>query len=246
MMRIGVGRGAEGGARGEHAADGAGLGRQRDEGRELLFVGDGGDALRRADAEIDDAIGRQLEGGAARDDLARVERHFRHALDRHANLARQRWIIDDAVIHAVHLGLVGDDDAIDQNAGNLHVLRADRAGLDDALDLRDDDAAIVVRGHGLGEHVQRQRLLLHADVAGRVGAGAADEGHVDLRRRVEQPLLAVDDDMLDDLFGRHVIDACRRRSAGRHRYRGRPWRTGRAGRRRRRDRAAKSRPAGRL
>ena len=42
-------------------------------GRHLLFVGDVGDAVRRTDAEIDDAVGRQLERGAARDDLALVE-----------------------------------------------------------------------------------------------------------------------------------------------------------------------------
>jgi len=38
------------------------------------------------------------------------------------------------------------DDEIDQRAGNVHLLRLDRAGPDDALDLRDDDTTVVVHG----------------------------------------------------------------------------------------------------
>ena len=77
--RLGVGRRAEVDAARRHAADHAGLGGQRDEVDDLLLVGDGGDALGHADAEIDDAVGLQLERGAAGDDLALAHRHRRHA-----------------------------------------------------------------------------------------------------------------------------------------------------------------------
>jgi hypothetical protein len=40
-----------------------------------------------------------------------------------------------------------------------------RAALGDALDLRDDDAARVVRRHRDGQRLQRQRLALHGEVA---------------------------------------------------------------------------------
>ena len=90
--------------------------------------------------------------------------------------------------------------------GTSHVLGLDRACRDDALDLRDDDAAVVVRGHRLGEAVERQRLLLHAEVAGRIGAGGADQRHVDRSGLVEQPLLAFDLDQLDDVIVRHLVD----------------------------------------
>ena len=65
----------------------------------------------------------------------------------------------------MHLGRIGDDDAIDEDARHLDVLGLDRALGDDALDLRDDDAAVVVRGHCLRQHVERQALLLHAEIA---------------------------------------------------------------------------------
>ena len=64
-------------ARGRNAADDAGLGRQREQVDDLLFGRDAGDALGHADAEIDDAVGLQLERRAARNDLALAHRHRR-------------------------------------------------------------------------------------------------------------------------------------------------------------------------
>ena len=63
--RVGVGRGPEARTGREHAADRPGFRRQRDVGRHLFFVGDGGDAFRRANAEIDHAVRRQLESWRA-------------------------------------------------------------------------------------------------------------------------------------------------------------------------------------
>ena len=114
-------------------------------------------------------------------------------------------IVLHAVVHAVHLGRIRHDHAVDKNAGHAHVLGLQRPVRDDALDLRDHDAAIVVRGHRLGEAVEGERLLLHAEVAGRIGARRADQRHVDGGRLVEQPLAAVEFDELDDVLGRHHV-----------------------------------------
>jgi hypothetical protein len=46
---------------GGNAADHAGLGGQRQQVDDLLLGGDAGDALGHADAEVDDAVGLQLE-----------------------------------------------------------------------------------------------------------------------------------------------------------------------------------------
>jgi hypothetical protein len=66
--------GAEIDAAGRDAADHAGLRRHRDQVDDLFLVRDAGDALGHADAEIDDAVGLQLERRAARDDLALIHR----------------------------------------------------------------------------------------------------------------------------------------------------------------------------
>ena len=68
------------------------------------------------------------------------------------------------------LGRISNDDAIDEDARNFHVLWLDRSLGDDALDLRDDDAAVVVRGHRLRQDIEQSAIPLHADVAERVGA----------------------------------------------------------------------------
>jgi hypothetical protein len=52
--------------------------------------------------------------------------------------------------------------------------------------------ARVLGRHRHREIVEGERLALHADVAGWVGRGAADQAHVDREGAVEEPLLAVD------------------------------------------------------
>ena len=99
------------------------------------------------------------------------------------------------------LGL-GQHDAVDQHAGDLHLARA-RASPPRAM--RSTWAITkpprVLGRHRGGQVVERQRLALHGDVAGRVGRGAADQRDVDREGLVEQPLLAVDLDQLDQVFG---------------------------------------------
>ena len=44
----------------------------------------------------------------------------------------------------------------------------------------------LLRRHGDGQRLQRQRLALHGDVAVRVGGGAADDADIDREGLVEQ------------------------------------------------------------
>ena len=80
---LGVDRRAEIEAALRHAADHARLGGEGQVVEHLLLVGDRGHTLGHADAEVDDAAHRQLEGAAAGDDLALVERHRREHVERH-------------------------------------------------------------------------------------------------------------------------------------------------------------------
>ena len=203
---VGVQRRAEVEAALRHAADDAGLGGQRHMLEQALLGSDGGDALGHADAEVDDAAQGQLHRGAAGDDLAGVERQRRAGVERHPELAGEGVVVGRGVGLAVVLRL-GDHDAVDERAGDQHALRGQRAGDGDALDLDDDDAVGVVRGHGGGGGVELQRLALHGGVAARVGGGGAQEGDVDREGAVEQPLLAVDLEEADDVLGGAFVDA---------------------------------------
>ena len=63
--------------------------------------------------------------------------------------------------------------------GTTTCARIERAVRADALDLRDHEAVGVARGHRERQGVERERLALHRDVAGRVGGRAADQRDVD-------------------------------------------------------------------
>jgi hypothetical protein len=75
--RLGIDGGAEIDAAGGDPADHPGLRRQGNEVDDPLFVGHCRDALGHADAEIDDAVGFELECRAPCDDLAFAHRHRR-------------------------------------------------------------------------------------------------------------------------------------------------------------------------
>ncbi len=55
------------------------------------------------------------------------------------------------------------------------------------------------------QHVDRQRLALHRDVAVGVGGRAADDGHVDRHGLEEQVILAAHGDQLDQVFGGPLV-----------------------------------------
>ena len=92
-------------------------------------------------------------------------------------------------------------DIVHQHAGNLHDSGIQRAVLSEALYLRDYDGAV-----GLGCHHQIQGLAGHAllligQVAVLVGGGSAKQGHIQLRKGVEQVLLSLKvGNVLDDLL----------------------------------------------
>ena len=203
------GFGVQGGAEIEpalrHAADDAGLGRQREIFQNPLLRGHGRDALGHADAEIDDAARRQLESAAPGNHLALVEVQRLNAVERHALAAGIRVIIGGGVGLEV-VSRPGDDHAIHQNTGDLHLARVERLGGGDALDLRDDEAPRILGRHGGGEIVEGQRLAFHGDVARRIGRGAADQRHVDGEGLVEKPFLAAQVDQLDQILDRDRVE----------------------------------------
>ena len=202
---LGVDRRAEIETRRRHAADHARLGGERDELVDALLGRDRGDALRHADAEVDDGAGPQLHRAAPGDDLALVQRHRLDALQRHADFGAVGRIVDGRVGLPVMLR-VRHDHAIDQRSRHEHLARMQRAGARDPLHLHDHDAARVLDRHRHREIVEVERLALRRDVAVRVGGGAAQESDVEREAAVEQPLLAVDLHHPDEVFGGDGVD----------------------------------------
>jgi hypothetical protein len=108
---------------------------------------------------------------------------------RHAHVAAQRRI--ELRGDRLHLALrLADHDIVDQEAGHLHPLRMQAAGLHHLFHLRDHDAAAGARGLGDLQLLEVHAFLVQRDVALFVGEGAADDRHVDLRARVVQPFFA--------------------------------------------------------
>ena len=106
------------------AADEALLVGEHDPVEDVLFGGDRRDAGRNAGAEIADRVRHELHGRAARHDLALAEGQRLHRRQRHAQFAR----VARAVVGRVGLPLLRiDHDIVDQDAGNLHDARRQRA-----------------------------------------------------------------------------------------------------------------------
>ena len=80
-----------------HSADDAGLGGQGKVLQHMLFGRDRGNPFRHADAEIDDAAGRQLERTAPRDNLALVKLQRHDPVHRHALPARKGMAVAGAI-----------------------------------------------------------------------------------------------------------------------------------------------------
>ena len=85
-----------------------------------FLVGHLGHPFGHADAEIDDAVGLQLEGRPAGDDLAFVQRQRRNGMQRDLDLAAEGRVVAHRRRSASGFR-AGDDDAIDQDAGDLDV-----------------------------------------------------------------------------------------------------------------------------
>ncbi len=114
---------------------------------------------RDAEAEIDRPALLQLLRHAARDRLADPELHQGEARQRPEDFARDRRIIG----RLRRLPLIGRlDDIVDENARHAHVMRLERPGLGDALHLRDDLAAGVMRRHRKIERAEIGAFLLES------------------------------------------------------------------------------------
>ena len=100
----------------------------------------------------------------------------------------------------VVVGFLGHHDAIDEDAGDLHLPRVQGSELADALDLDDDHAARIVGRHGDRQRLQSERLPLHGDVAVGVGGRAPDDADVDGEGLVEEILLPADGGELDQVL----------------------------------------------
>ena len=152
------------------------------------------------------AFASQLERRAPGDDLALAHLQRLQRAHGHAHLAGKGGGVELGEGLHVILAPLGDDHAIDQDAGDLDLARVQAAALGDALDLHDDAPAGVVRGHGDRERLQRQRLALHRDVAVGIGGGAAHDGDVDRKRAVEEILRPVDLHQADEVGGRAGVE----------------------------------------
>jgi hypothetical protein len=98
------------------------------------------------------------------------------------------------------------DNAINERPRHEHLARMERPGQSDPLHLYDHHTARVFHRHRHREVVEVERLALGGHVAVRVSGGAAQEGDVERKAAIEQPLLAVDLHDPHEVFGRDGID----------------------------------------
>ncbi len=204
------GHGEAGGAEAEGAggdsADDAGFDGEDDAVEELPLPGDAGDAFGDADAEVDDVAVAEFVGAAGGDPAAGA------GLEDAEIDGVERALADEIGIELAIEGLGvqmgrGDDDGIDEDAGEADIFGIAGVIGDGAFDLSDDDAAVAFGGLGHGEDFTDQGFVLHGDIAVGIGRGAADEGHMDGEGLVEQHLVAFDFDEADEVFGGDGVDA---------------------------------------
>ena len=85
-----------------------------------------------------------------------------------------------------------DDDQVHEMAGNPHIMRAQGTGRGHALDLRNDEAAMVADRNRLFEAAQIGALMFIGQVATFVCRGGANDGNVRNDVREVQPGLAIE------------------------------------------------------
>ena len=154
-----------------------------------LFQQDPGHVGGDAEAQVHRGAVRELQRRAPRDHLLRAPRLVLEGGQRLLDLAADGGVV--AGLRGLHLRGV-DDDVVDEVAGHVHVVRAQAAFLDHALDLRNDDAAVVARSKGLVEAAEQGPFVLVGEVAAFVGGGRADDGDVGHDGREVQPVLPVE------------------------------------------------------
>ena len=96
--------------------------------------------------------------------------------------------------------LIGiDDDVIDQVARHADRLGRHRAGRGHALDLGDDNAAVITRGQSLVHRAQVRAFMLVSQIAILIGRRRADDGDINRDRPEIKPFAAVELDHLNDI-----------------------------------------------
>ena len=204
---IDIGLGIEGAAETEAAAgdsaDRAALDCQGHLVRHAFFSRDCGDPLRNADSKVDRAVLFELERRTAADDLLRIQNLGLKGIDGLSLVACISGIV--RAVQTLQLsGIICRNlyNIVDIDAGNLDKLGIQLAGLNDLLDLDNDNAAVVVNSHSLSGSIQRSNLLLHGHIALLVCVGAADEGDIHGKAGIEQLLFTLElDDLADIVFG---------------------------------------------
>ena len=185
---VGVGRATKGKAQQRHAADCTLLDGPGDFAMQSFFQQNARHIGRNAKTQVDGAVVRQFHGRAPCDDLLRAE-----GLELEGAQGLDDFAADGRVVNRLcGLPLVRvNDDVVHQVARHMHVVRAQAAGLDHALDLGDDDAAVVARGQRLVQPAQQGAFMLVGQVAVFIGGGGTDDGHLRHDGREVQPVLSV-------------------------------------------------------
>ncbi|ENN85758.1 hypothetical protein RHSP_03418 [Rhizobium freirei PRF 81] len=146
------------------------------------------------EAKIDAASGLELLSHAPGDHLLYVEFGNSEAVERTEDLAGDGGIVEGLR----RLLLIGiDDQVVDQHPGYAHIVRLQRTFLGDALDLRDDDAAVVAGSQSLIKAAEIGAFMLIGEIAALVRRGRADDGDLRHDRREEQVVVT---------FKRHALD----------------------------------------
>lgn len=163
---------------------------------------DAGDHGGNAKAQIGGLAALQLHRGAAGDDLFDAVFGQRKTVPGPHDLARDRRIIGGFG----GLALIGiDHDQIDQMARHMHVMGAQRAARGDALDLRDDQPAVVLGGDRLFHPAQIGAFVFIGQVAMFIGGRRPDDGHVGDDIGEMQPGLAIEFASENNGFGGTLV-----------------------------------------
>ena len=191
---------------GWHPADDSWFGSQDDVVEDVFLRGDTGDALRHADAQIDDGVGSQFHGGPPRDHLANRQLEVGNRRQRYSQFSTHRR----RVLGSPGLGVVlggGHHDAVDEDPGDLDILGVEHRDIGDALDLHDDESTPIVHRGRDGQGFEEQCFTFHGDVAVGISGRPSQERDVQpLECLVEEIVLAVDRDQFDEVLRGLVVD----------------------------------------
>src|SRR5215208_1796423 len=146
-------------------------------------------------AEVDDGIDLQLGSGPTCYHLFETELDGLDVIEVATYFSGQGGVVEG--LRGLHLIGV-DNDGVDEDPGYVDILSR-KLGFGESLDLGDDDAAFVVCGVSLVECPEGAALFLVREVAVRVGGSGSDDRDVNVNRRVEEVVVAVDLHQLDEV-----------------------------------------------